>query len=84
MAEYYVVEFRFPIQIDDASSVKDAALKAAKECEKRYGFFPSGWFARVFEYDGISIGPSAEWFSNPSGTTFRKLDQNLGGEVEDN
>lgn len=76
---YFVVEFRLPIQITNQDNPKDAAIAAAKVCEKEYGFYPSAWFARVFEYGDIDsgIGVIAEYFSNPSGNTFRKVDANV-------
>lgn len=80
---YYVVEFRFPVAVN-AVSPEDAALTAGKLIEKELGFFPSAWYARVFEYGDIErgIGIIAEYFANPSGTTFRKVDQNIGQHEE--
>lgn len=76
---YYVVEFRLPFAISDVENEKDAAIAAAKTCEKEYGFYPSAWYARVFEYGDLDggIGIIAEYFANPTGTVFRKIDGNL-------
>lgn len=81
---YFVVEFRLPIYIADSDTPEDAALKASKIVEKEYGFYPSAWYARVFEYGDIEsgIGVVAEYFSNPSGTKFRKVDQNIARHEE--
>ncbi len=77
--KYYVVEFRFPIQVNKASSVMDASNKAAKMIEKKFGFLPSGWFARVFEYSDETVGPK-EFFCSPGGTKFRPIDKNIKHE----
>lgn len=76
---YYVVEFRLPFQIDDASSPAEAAAKARRILERDSGLDVSSWFTRVFEYsdDYENVGPVAEYFCNPSGTHFRKIDQNV-------
>ncbi len=75
--QYYVVEYRFPVQVNEAASVKDAASKAAKEIEKKFGFVPSAWFARVFVYDSESEGVLEEHFSSPGGEKFRKVNKNI-------
>lgn len=82
--KYYVVEFRFPLAIQEASSPDDAALQARRICEKEYGFFPSNWFTRVFEYGDKEkgIGVVGEYFANPTGTTFREVSQNIGKHEE--
>lgn len=76
---YYVVEFRLPFAIPEAVNEKEAAITAAKICEKEYGFYPSAWYARVFEYGDLDggVGPVAEYFANPTGMNFRKVDGNL-------
>ena len=75
---YWVVEYRFPIAVSEASSPEEAAKKASESIQSTYGFIPSNWFARVFEYgpSNDEVGPLAEYFCNPSGTSFRKLNQN--------
>lgn len=81
---YFVVEFRLPITITDQDNAKDAAIAAAKICEKQYGIHPSSWFARVFEYGDINegVGVVAEYFANPTGTNFRKVDGNVSKHEE--
>ncbi len=76
---YYVVEFRLPFYIAEVENEKEAATAAAKQCEKEYGFYPSAWYARVFEYGDLDggVGIIAEYFANPTGTVFRKIDGNV-------
>jgi hypothetical protein len=75
---YWVVEYRFPIQVEQALTPKEAQLLASSKFEKEYGFKPSGWFARVFEYGPSvdEVGPLKEYFFNPSGASYRELDKN--------
>lgn len=77
--KYFVVEARLPVQINDADSVKDAALKAAQIIEREYGVNLSNWFLRIFEYGGDvdQVGPIAEYFSNPAGSKFREISENI-------
>jgi hypothetical protein len=80
---YFVVEARLPIQISDASSVEEAARKAARIIENQYGVNISNWYLRVFEYGaGEGSGPINEFFSNPSGSKFRKIDENIANHKE--
>jgi len=76
---YYVVEARLPVQIGEAVSIEEAARKAARIIERDYGVNVSNWFFRVFVYGDSegNLGPVEEWFSNPSGSKFRQLDQNI-------
>jgi len=76
---YFVVEFRLPIAIADASSPEEASMMASKIIEKEYGFYPSAWYTRVFEYGDLEdgIGVISEYFANPAGTVFRRIDQNV-------
>jgi hypothetical protein len=76
---YYVVEARFPIKIDKAISVEEAARKAARIMQRDIGIDISNWFMRVFVYGDSQgdLGPVEEWFANPSGSQFRKVDQNF-------
>jgi hypothetical protein len=75
---YWVVEYRFPIPVSEASSPEEAAQIAAEEIYKQYGMKPSAWYARVFEYGPSvdEVGPLREYFCNPSGMKFRQLDKN--------
>ena len=75
---YYVVEVRLPIYIEEALSVDEAARKAARIIENEYNVNISNWYLRVFEYGaGEEAGPIAEYFGNPAGSKFRKIDQNV-------
>lgn len=74
---YYVVEVRLPVMISEALSVDEAARKAARIIENQYGVNISNWYFRVFEYGaGENVGPIAEYFCNPAGSKFRKIDDN--------
>jgi hypothetical protein len=75
--EYYVVEFRLPILISSADSPKDAAEKAKKELRDELGVDLSSWYARVFEYQTGETGDMIEYFSNPNGSEFKRIDQNV-------
>ena len=80
---YYVVEARLPVQITEALSPEEAARKAARIIENQYGVNLSNWYLRVFEYGaGEDVGPIAEYFSNPAGSKFRKIDQNINSHQE--
>lgn len=76
--KYWIVEYRLPIQIDDASDANEAAEKASRILYNETGVEVSNWFARVFEYGGDveDIGIQAEWFFNPTGVAARVWDQN--------
>lgn len=75
---YYIVEARLPVQINEALSAEEAARKAARIIENQYGVNLSNWYFRIFEYGaGEEVGPIAEYFSNPAGSKFRKIDQNI-------
>lgn len=77
--KYYIVEFRLPHEISEARTPEEAARKAATYFKNKFGIDLSAWYTRVFEFDDTPgrIGPSAEWFCNPQGTKFRKVDQNF-------
>lgn len=75
---YYVVEARLAVQVTEAVSPEEAARKAARIIENQYNVNLSNWYLRVFEYGaGEGSGPIGEYFSNPAGTKFRKIDANL-------
>ncbi len=75
---YYVVEARLPVQISEAFSPEEAGRKAARIIENQYGVNISNWYLRVFEYGaGEGSGPIGEYFCNPAGTKFRKIDANI-------
>lgn len=80
---YYIVEARLPVMISDALSVDEAARKAARILENMYGVNISNWYLRVFEYGaGEESGPINEYFANPAGSKFRKIDQNIEDHAE--
>lgn len=80
---YYVVEARLPIYIHEALSVEEASRKAARIIESEYGINISNWYLRVFEYGaGEESGPINEYFANPAGSKFRKIDQNIEDHAE--
>jgi hypothetical protein len=77
---YYIVEYRFPVRVDDTSTVIEAVSIANRICERVHGFKPDNWFARVFEY---SVGESTpgivkEYFYNPNSVTVREITKNIG------
>ncbi len=81
--EYYIVEFRLPIQINEANSIEDAAEKAVALFEREYNIRLSKWYTRVFRYITDKVGPE-EYFCNPGGVKFRKLTQNHPEHGENN
>jgi len=78
--EYFVVEFRIPIRVDDVSSVQEAISKANRICQRQHGFKPDNWYARVFEYTTGEevVGPFKEYFYNPYSATYREVTKNHG------
>jgi hypothetical protein len=46
---YYIVEFRIPIRVDDVDNVMSAVSIANRICERQHNFKPINWFARIFE-----------------------------------
>lgn len=76
---YFVVEFRFPVIIEDTSTVAEAISKANRICERVHGFKPTNWFARIFEYStrDKSPGMSKEYFYNPNSSTYREVTKNI-------
>jgi hypothetical protein len=76
---YFVVEFRFPVMVEDVSTVAEAVSKANRICERVHGFKPTNWFARIFEYSTgqKSPGLSKEYFYNPNSSTYREIKKNI-------
>lgn len=76
---YFVVEYRFPIKIDDVSAVQEVMSKANRICERQFGFKPDNWFARIFEYSTRQKSPGLvkEYFYNPNSTTYREITKNF-------
>jgi len=77
---YYIVEFRIPIRVDDADNVMSAVSIANRICERQHGFKPSNWFARIFEYTvgEKTVGHVREYFYNPNSSTSREIEKNIG------
>ena len=46
--KYFVVEFRYPIKVDNVNSVQEAVSLAAQICEKEFGIKPKNLFSRIF------------------------------------
>lgn len=81
---YFIVEFRLPVEVQEAPSVEEAARKARRQLENDTGINVSNWYTRVFEYaEGPdNVGPIAEFFANPPGIVFRQVDQNINHHEE--
>ena len=77
---YYVVEFRFPIQVDTVNTVKEALSIAGQICRDQHGFKPDNWYARIFEYstaESSTTGHIKEYFYNPHSATHREITKNI-------
>lgn len=76
---YFVVEFRFPVIVEDVSTVAEAVSKANRICERVHGFKPTNWFARIFEYSTRQKNPglAKEYFYNPNSSTYREITKNI-------
>jgi hypothetical protein len=76
---YFVVEFRFPVMVEDVSTVAEAVSKANRICERVHGFKPNNWFARIFEYSTRQKSPgiAKEYFYNPNSLTYREITKNV-------
>lgn len=78
--KYYVVEYRFPILVEQVDTPIEATSKAARMCERMFGFKPDNWYARIFEYTTgeKETGPVKEHFYNPSSSSVREIEKNIG------
>ena len=76
---YFIVEYRFPVIVEDVSTAAEAVSKANRICERVHGFKPSNWFARIFEYTvkQRSPGVAKEYFYNPNSSTYREITKNV-------
>jgi hypothetical protein len=76
---YFVVEFRLPIQVDTVNTVKEALSIAGQICKDQHGFKPDNWYARIFEYNvGEKVsGHVKEYFYNPNSATAREITKNI-------
>ena len=77
---YYVVEYRFPVKVEDVSTVQEAMSKGNRICERMFGFKPDNWFARIFEYSTRHKDPGTirEYFYNPNSVSYREITKNIG------
>ena len=77
---YFVVEYRYPVKVEDVSTVQAAMSKANRICERMFGFKPDNWFARIFEYSTRQKDPGLvkEYFYNPNSLTYREITKNFG------
>lgn len=77
--KYFVVEFRYPIKVDNVSSVQEAVSLAAQICEKELGVKPKNWFSRIFEYstEKNEEGHVKEYFYNPNSSSYREITKNI-------
>jgi hypothetical protein len=77
---YYIVEYRLPILVEDINSVQEAVSRARRICANRFGFSPENWYARVIEYSSESDmgGPVKEYFYNPHSSNYREIEINIG------
>ena len=77
--KYFVVEFRYPIKVDNVNSVQEAVSMAAQICEKEFGFKPRNWNSRIFEYstEKNEEGHIKEYFYNPNSSTYREITKNI-------
>ena len=75
---YWVVEYRFPVLVQEADDAKEAHNLSAAKLKEQFGINASGWFARIFEYGPSTdvVGPLTEYFFNPSGSHYRAIDKN--------
>lgn len=76
---YYIVEYRYAIRVDDVSTVTEAVGFANRICERQTGFKPDNWHARIFEYSVKSKEPGnvKEYFYNPHSASFREITKNI-------
>lgn len=76
---YFIVEFRFPVIVEDVSTPAEAVSKANRICERVHGFKPTNWFARIFEYSTRQKNPglAKEYFYNPNSSTYREISKNI-------
>lgn len=77
--EYFVVEYRFPIQINSVGSVQEAISMAGQVFQNQFGFKPDNWNARIFQYstDSNAVGYVKEFFYNPNSATYREITKNV-------
>jgi hypothetical protein len=76
---YFVVEFRLPIKVDNIKTVQEAVSRAKQICENQFDFKPDNWNARVFEYStgDDKTGHVKEYFYNPHSVTYREIVKNI-------
>ncbi|MAG73894.1 hypothetical protein CL620_06270 [archaeon] len=82
--KYYIVEYRYAIRVDGISDVESAMSRSNSIAERKFGFRPENWFARIFEYAGgvDDIGPTAEFFYNPHSHSYREVTRNWESHMD--
>jgi hypothetical protein len=77
---YFIVEYRIPIRVDDVATVAEAVSRAKKIIERQHGVSPDNWFARIFEYSIENDDPGVfkEYFYNPNSSSHREITKNIG------
>jgi hypothetical protein len=76
---YYIVEYRYAVRIDDIETVAEAVSVANRICERQMGFKPDNWHARIFEYstNQKDSGHVKEYFYNPFSASHREITKNI-------
>lgn len=76
---YYVVEFRFPYQVQDMDDPVEAAKAAQKLFNEQHGFQPDLWNARAteFSFEEGKFGAQREFFWSPTGMTVKDIAKNI-------
>ena len=82
--KYYIVEYRYAVRVDDKTDVTSAISKANVIAERKFGFRPKNWYARIFEYAGgvDEVGVTAEYFYNTHSVSYREVDRNWESHKE--
>jgi len=77
--KYYVVEFRYPIRVDNVNSVQEAVSMASQICQNEFDFKPKNWNSRIFEYstEQNEEGHIKEYFYNPNSSSYREITKNI-------
>lgn len=77
---YFIIEYRYAVKVEDVSNIQEAMSKANRICERVFGFKPTNWFARIFEYSTRQKSPGLvkEYFYNPNSITYREITKNFG------
>jgi hypothetical protein len=78
--QYYIVEYRVAIRVDNVGSIQEAVSRSSKICQRQHGFKPDNWYARIFEYTtgDANVGSYKEYFYNPFSSASREITKNIG------